>query len=56
MSERYRQKPEELYSEFNSSENGLTSQQAEKNSEKYGKNQISEGKKKKRSGYFSGAV
>lgn len=46
MSERYRQKPEELYSEFNSSENGLTSQQAEKNSEKYGKNQISEGKKK----------
>ncbi len=46
MSERYRQKPEELYSEFGSSKNGLTSQQAEKNSEKYGKNQISEGKKK----------
>ena len=46
MSERYRQTPEELYSEFGSSENGLTSRQAEKNTEKYGKNQITEGKKK----------
>lgn len=46
MNERYRQTPEQIYKEFGSSEQGLTSEQAEKNSQKYGKNQISEGKKK----------
>ncbi|MGN0623013.1 MAG: cation-translocating P-type ATPase [Oscillospiraceae bacterium] len=46
MKQCYRRSPEELFKEFDSSENGLSSQQAAKNAEKYGKNQISEGKKK----------
>lgn len=46
MSERYRQKPEEIYAELNSGESGLTSEQAVKNIGQYGKNRISEGKKK----------
>ena len=46
MSQRYLQEPEQLYSEFNSGEQGLTSQQAVQNIEKFGSNKISEGKKK----------
>ena len=46
MSQRYLQEPEQLYSEFNSCEQGLTSQQAVQNIEKFGSNKISEGKKK----------
>ncbi len=46
MAERYRQKPEDLYFEFKSSANGLTSKQAEANAAQYGKNQITQGKKK----------
>ena len=46
MSQRYLQEPEQLYSEFNSGEQGLTSQQAVQNIEKFGSNIISEGKKK----------
>ena len=46
MSQRYLQEPEQLYSEFNSNEQGLTSQQAVQNIEKFGSNKISEGKKK----------
>lgn len=46
MADRYKQKPEDLYYEFKSSANGLTSAQAEKNAAKYGKNAIAQGKKK----------
>ena len=46
MSQHYLQEPEQLYSEFNSGEQGLTSQQAVQNIEKFGSNKISEGKKK----------
>ena len=46
MNERYLQEPEQLYSEFDSSEGGLTSEQAAKNIEKYGSNKLAEGKKK----------
>lgn len=46
MNERYRQPLQELYAELNSGESGLTSEQAVKNIEQYGKNRISEGKKK----------
>lgn len=46
MNQCYRKTPEELFKELGSSENGLSSQQAAKNAEKYGKNRISEGKKK----------
>ena len=46
MTDQYRRSPEELYKEFSSGENGLTSAQAQQNAEKYGRNVISEGKKK----------
>lgn len=46
MADRYKQKPEDLYYEFSSSANGLTSKQAEENKAKYGKNEITQGKKK----------
>ncbi|MCD8095507.1 MAG: cation-translocating P-type ATPase [Ruminococcus sp.] len=46
MAQRYKQKLEELFREFNSSANGLSSQQAVKNQEKYGKNEIEQAKKK----------
>ncbi|MGN0633303.1 MAG: cation-translocating P-type ATPase [Oscillospiraceae bacterium] len=46
MADRYKQKPEDLYYEFKSSANGLTSEQAEKNAAKFGKNAIAQGKKK----------
>ncbi len=46
MSERYRQRPDELYSEFDSTDKGLTSEQVVKNIEKFGANKITEGKKK----------
>lgn len=46
MEERYKQSVEELCLEFNSSAAGLTSEQAEENSAKYGRNIISQGKKK----------
>ncbi len=46
MQERYKQTPEELYYEFKSSANGLSSEQAEKNMAKYGRNEITQKKKK----------
>ena len=46
MADRYKQSPEELYYEFSSSATGLTSAQVNKNIEKYGKNEIAQGKKK----------
>ncbi len=46
MTDQYRRKPEELFKELGSGENGLTSAQAAENAEKFGKNIISEGKKK----------
>ena len=46
MNQRYQQEPEQLFEEFNSNENGLSSEQAVKNIEKFGSNKISEGKKK----------
>lgn len=46
MQERYKQTPEELYYEFKSSATGLTSEQAEKNMAKYGRNEITQKKKK----------
>ncbi|MBR1764764.1 MAG: cation-translocating P-type ATPase [Ruminococcus sp.] len=46
MTDQYRRSPEELFKELSSSENGLTSAQAQQNAEKYGRNIISEGKKK----------
>ncbi|MGN0602207.1 MAG: cation-translocating P-type ATPase [Oscillospiraceae bacterium] len=46
MNERYLQQPEQLYSEFGSGENGLTSEQAVENVKKYGANKLAEGKKK----------
>lgn len=46
MADRYKQSPEELYYEFSSSATGLTSVQVNENIEKYGKNEIAQGKKK----------
>lgn len=46
MADRYKQSPEELYYEFSSSATGLTSAQVNENIEKYGKNEIAQGKKK----------
>lgn len=46
MIERYRQTPQEIYKALNSGENGLTSEQAEKNIREFGVNRIAEGKKK----------
>ena len=46
MADRYKQSPEELYYEFSSSATGLTSAQVNENIEKYGRNEIAQGKKK----------
>ncbi|MCR5143147.1 MAG: cation-translocating P-type ATPase [Ruminococcus sp.] len=46
MAERYRQSPDDLYYEFSSSSTGLTDEQAKKNIEKYGRNEITQAKKK----------
>ena len=46
MNEHYQKEPQQLYNELNSSENGLTSEQAVQNIEKYGSNKLAEGKKK----------
>ena len=46
MADRYKQSPEELYYEFSSSATGLTSAQVSENIEKYGRNEIAQGKKK----------
>lgn len=46
MSEFYRQKPEEVFQALGTSPNGLSSEAAAQNTEKYGKNEIAEGKKK----------
>lgn len=46
MADRYRQTPEELFFELKSSANGLSSQQAKENAAQYGKNEITQGKKK----------
>ena len=44
--QQYQKKLDELYGEFSSNENGLSTEQAEKNIEKFGRNAITEGKKK----------
>ena len=46
MNEHYQKEPQQLYNELNSSENGLTSEQAVQNIEKHGSNKLAEGKKK----------
>ena len=46
MAERYRQTPAQVCSELGTSEKGLTSEQAERSREKYGRNALAEGKKK----------
>ncbi|MGN0593718.1 MAG: cation-translocating P-type ATPase [Hominimerdicola sp.] len=46
MAMQYQKPIDELYKEFGSGQNGLTTEQAVKNIEKYGKNAIAEGKKK----------
>lgn len=46
MADRYKQTPEELFFELKSSANGLSLQQAKENTDKYGKNEITQGKKK----------
>ncbi|MGN1134464.1 MAG: cation-translocating P-type ATPase [Oscillospiraceae bacterium] len=46
MQNAYKKSLEEIYSEVGSTRKGLTSEQAMKNAEKYGKNKISQGKKK----------
>lgn len=46
MKMQYQKKLEELYKEYSSNENGLTSEQAVKNEENFGKNMITEAKKK----------
>lgn len=46
MSERYRQSPEEVCKELGTSLEGLTSEQAKQSAEKYGRNALTEGKKK----------
>ena len=46
MEEKYLKTPEELYKEYFSGKEGLTSSRAELNIEKFGSNKISEGKKK----------
>ncbi|MBR1723956.1 MAG: HAD-IC family P-type ATPase, partial [Ruminococcus sp.] len=46
MADRYRQSPDELYYEFSSAATGLTKEQAEKNIEKYGVNELTQAKKK----------
>lgn len=40
------EKLDQLYTEFSSGENGLSTEQAVKNCEKFGRNVITEGKKK----------
>ena len=42
----YQKKLDQLYTEFSSGENGLSTEQAVKNCEKFGRNVITEGKKK----------
>lgn len=42
----YQQSPEDLYTAFSSQREGLTSQQAKQNQERYGKNKLAEKKKK----------
>lgn len=42
----YQKKIDQLYTEFSSGENGLSTEQAVKNCEKFGRNVITEGKKK----------
>ena len=42
----YQKKLDELYKDFSSSENGLSTEQAQKNIEKFGNNVITQGKKK----------
>lgn len=44
--QQYQKKLEELYTEFSSGENGLSTEQSVKNAERFGKNAITEGKKK----------
>ena len=44
--QQYQKKLDQLYGEFSSGENGLTTEQAVKNCEKFGRNVITEGKKK----------
>lgn len=44
--QQYQKKLEELYTEFSSGENGLSTEQSVKNTERFGKNAITEGKKK----------
>ncbi len=46
MAERYRQTPEQLYDELGSSATGLTSEGAKANAAKYGRNELTQGKKK----------
>ncbi|SDA12175.1 Ca2+-transporting ATPase [Ruminococcus sp. YE71] len=46
MADRYRQTPEQLYDELNSSATGLTSEGAKENAAKYGRNELTQGKKK----------
>ncbi len=46
MQNAYRKSLEEIYSEVSSTKKGLTSEQALKNAEQFGKNKITEGKKK----------
>ncbi len=46
MAERYKQTADELYYELKSSANGLSAEQAKKNIERYGKNEITQAKKK----------
>ena len=42
----YQQSPEDLYAAYTSNREGLTSQQAKQNQERYGKNKLAEKKKK----------
>jgi len=46
MTNQYQRRLDDLYGELGSGENGLSAEQAQKNIEKYGKNIITEGKKK----------
>ncbi len=46
MSDRYKQSPDELYYEFSSAATGLTAEQAKANIEKYGRNELTQAKKK----------
>lgn len=46
MADRYRQSPDELFYEFSSAATGLTNEQAAKNIEKYGVNELTQAKKK----------